>query len=230
MNNLVKSDQPRDFYVWINPNDFLVRWNIEVTGTFSSVLEESNRVKVNPDTSDNLMFLPNPQFNNFISPFQSNLVRAYSAEYNFEMARRTHFPGYPSRLDAVFLLETEDEALKYRQGNIAHVGDRELRKVGTVGEYCYSIHDSSWVEFCRQPHSMDAETINSVSRAYWSGEKVRDSPLMSMGKTWTRNPIIEVLYLGMVRFYDRTFNDHQPLTDMIPAPPKHEQDGNGETS
>ena len=33
------------------------------------------------------MFLPNPEFKSFLTPFQNNLLRNYIAEYNLEGSR-----------------------------------------------------------------------------------------------------------------------------------------------
>lgn len=51
---------------------------------------------------------------------------------------------------------------------------------------------------------MDRDTLEFVGRAYWSGERVVDHPLMSMGKPWTEDPIPEVLFLGRVDFNDKS--------------------------
>ena len=98
------------------------------------------------------MFLPNPDFRGFVSPFQNNLLRAYTAEHNLELSRERFFPAHPSRLRAVFLLPSELEALAYAASHPDHVAQRELRRVRTNGPYRYSVHDSSWVDFLRQSH------------------------------------------------------------------------------
>jgi hypothetical protein len=209
MSNLFIDETPRDFFIWVNPLDFFAKWNIQTTGQFFSVLDINNPEKVNiaASTSENLMFMPNPNFNSMPSFFQINLLRPYFVEYDLEMGRRHYFPQYPSRLEAIFLLEDEDNAYEYQKSNLAHVGDRVLKKVKTVGQYRYSKHDSSWITFCRLPNGKDQETNDAVCRAYWSGMQITDAQLFSRGERWTAEPITEILYLGIVEFYDREFEN-----------------------
>jgi len=148
MNNLFHGDAKRDFWVWIDPQNAISHWNISGTGSISSIIYLGER-------KDNLMFLPNPDFAGEVSMFQIGLLRHYQAEYNFEIGRRRFFHQYPSRLDAIFLLETEEEAILYQESHFNHVGSRILKKVYTMGSYISSIHDSAWVDFCRLPHSID---------------------------------------------------------------------------
>lgn len=150
------------------------------------------------------MFLPNPDFKTFISPFQNNLLRNYIAEYDLELSRQRQFAAYPCRLQAIFLLDSAEEAERYAARHPSHVGTRLLKRCSTVGPYLYSVHDSAWVNFLRIGHSMDQQTLDSVGRAYWSGERVVDHQLMSMGRNWSEDPILEVLFLGRVDFRDKT--------------------------
>jgi hypothetical protein len=112
-------------------------------------------------------------------------------------------------LHSIFLLESEDEANNYTIKHPKHVGDRILKRVKTVGPYTYSIHDSSWVNFLRLPHSVDVDSINNISKSYWTGIRVEQCELMSFGKPWTELPVSEILYIGRVDFYDKTVNTEQ---------------------
>lgn len=129
------------------------------------------------------------------------------AEYNLEMGREhLGFDQYPSRLNAIYLFDGEAEAHKYKTRHLSHVGDRILKKAHSVSACIYSKHDSSWVDFLRLTHSVDAQSISNVSKAYWSGAKVRDYELSSMGTPWSVDPVIEVLFLGRIEFYDRNLD------------------------
>jgi hypothetical protein len=195
----VISDIEKRFYVFINPNNFLTHWNLGHGGLFSMPDKSGTGISLQDDPNmDNLQFTINPQFSGFVSPFQLNTVNNYGVEYNFEIYRRTHFPTFPSRLKAVFLLETEEEATKYKVRHLQHVGDRELICVKSVGKYHYSKHDSSWVDFMRLPSSKDKDTISSVCESYWKGDKVEDKNLTDQGKPWSESPIYEILFLGLV--------------------------------
>jgi hypothetical protein len=195
MENLSSSDQRRDFFVFVDPNDWLTRHQLALIGSFSSSPADASAPK--------LMFLPNPEFQTFISPFQNNLVRNYMAEYNLELCREQNFAHYPCRLQAIFLFDTEEEARKYLARHHNHVGGRLLKRCQTIGRYLWSRHDSSWIDFLRVGHSMDAETLQFVGRAYWSGDSVKNHQLTSMGKAWSEDPIMEVLLLGRIDFDDR---------------------------
>ncbi len=191
--NLFMGVKERDFYVLVDPDSVVAVHNMK-NGCYFSVHPQSG--------SDNLMFITNPKCKSFVSPFQSNLIRKYLAEYNFEIGRRQYFPDYPSRLEAVFLFETEQEAHKYISRYKEQVSNRILKKVRTNGQYCYSLHDSSWVDFFRLEGWKDDDTMDAVCKAYWSGQKVESQRLESMGKVWSEEAIIEVLYNGRVDFYE----------------------------
>lgn len=195
MSNIYQGNEERDFWVWVNPNNWLVNHQISVTGQFFSGGLVS-------DKKSNLMFIPNPDFAGDITPFQMSMMNEYMADYNLEINREAYFANYPSRLNAIFLLPTEDEAEKYRERHMGHVGDRVLKKVKTIGDYLFSSHDSSWVDFMRQGHSMNNDIIHNVTQAYWKGVSVENCELKSMGKPWSQTLITEVLYIGRVGFYD----------------------------
>ena len=197
MTNIHTGNEEKDFWVWINPNNWLVKHQITFTGQFSS------GGLIEPRKS-NLMFIPNPDFSGDITPFQMSMMNEYMADYNIEINREAFFQNYPSRLNSIFLLHSEEEANKYRERHMGHVGNRILKKVKTKGNYLYSLHDSSWVDFMRQGHSMDNDTIHNVTQSYWKGINVANCELKSMGESWTETPIIEVLYSGQIEFYDRS--------------------------
>jgi hypothetical protein len=190
MQNLFVSENSLQLYVWVDPNDFVANWNLNVVGSFTSTPDASD--------GDNLMFIPNPKFNNFVSPFQANLLWSYAAEYNLELHRRKYYPKYPSRLKATFLFETKEEASKYRERNREHVAGRELRTVSSIGRYCFSRHDCSWVDFLRLRGSLDDTSISAVCDCYWRGETVEQNKLLHRDQSWSECPIFEVLFMGRV--------------------------------
>ncbi|WP_432799903.1 hypothetical protein [Poriferisphaera sp. WC338] len=151
----------------------------------------------------NLLFVPNPDFDpGFVTPFHSSQIKSYLSEYQLEKFREQKYSHYPSRLQALYLLSSEKIAYEYYGYSEDHVGDRVLKRVYTVGEYIFSTHDSSWINFLRLPHSITNETYERVSQEYWSGGRVEDCSFDSMGQSWERPSIQEVLYTGCVKFYD----------------------------
>lgn len=193
--NLIIDDTPQEFFVFIDPENWLAKHNLGLVGSFATGPTEP--------APTNLMFVPNKDFQGFVSPFQNNLMRNYTAEYNLEINRDYYFKEYPPRLQALFLLPTEEEAVKYKERHLNHVGNRTLKKCKTVGNYRYSTHDSAWVNFLRLDNSKDQDTLHNVSHCYWTGDLVKNHELSSRGESWTEEPIIEVLFLGQVDFEDR---------------------------
>lgn len=192
MKNLIVDDSPRDFFVWVNPNNRLVRHHVGLLGCFFSTPAEPGQPM--------LMFIPNPAFQSALSPFQNNLIREYTVEYNLEINREALFPSYPSRLRAIFLLESEEEARKYARLHPGHVEGRTLLRGTTSGPYRYSIHDASWIDFMREAHSMDQDTLGRLVDAYWTGARVEDCELQSMGQPWPQETVREVLFEGRINF------------------------------
>lgn len=199
MNNLYKLEVSTDFYLWIDPKNFLVRHQIEVIGSFFSGGNLETR-------ETNLMFIPNPEFKGDITRFQFNIMQNYIAEYQLELCREAYFPYYPSRLNAIFLFHSEEEAYKYKERHMKHVEGRILKKVKSVGACLYSQHDSSWVDFLRHGLCMAKEDTNNCCKTYWQGINVEQCELQSMRKPWSESPIIETLFLGRIEFYDRNLD------------------------
>lgn len=105
------------------------------------------------------------------------------------------------------IIASEQEARAYAHSHPEHVAQREFRRVRTNGSYRYSAHDSSWVDFLRQSHMIDSESLDAVGRSYWQGVSVRDCQLQSMGQPWTQERVSEVLFEGRIDFYDRSLPD-----------------------
>jgi hypothetical protein len=191
MVGLIKGSVAKNFYVWVNPNDFVANNNSKENQSFFSV----------PSGNENLMFIPNSNFKGgFVSPFQVNLLGNYLAEYNLELHRNSYFSTYPSRLNAIFLFDNKKDAAKYRERNLDHVGNRVLKVAKSVGNYTCSKHDSSWIDFLRLPGWKDKETIFHTCNAYWEGKLVNDCGLEHFGKRWTEDPIWEILFNGTISF------------------------------
>lgn len=197
--NLFYSKTPIDFWVWINPENWLVRNQIETIGGFTSGGLIGQK-------KSNLMFIPNPEFIDDITPFQFGVMREYMAEYNLEIGRERFFPKYPSRLNAIYLFTSDSEANKYREKHMGHVGERILKRVHSVTSCIYSIHDTGWVDFLRLMHSVDPTSLDNICKAYWNGDRVQNNKLLSFGQPWSQNVINEVLFIGRVEFYDRNLN------------------------
>lgn len=170
--------------------------NVNLIGSIQSI---PGAESIKSNTFGTLMFLPNPNFLNFVSPFQMSLLKNYNAECMLEKERVSHFLSYPSRMTALFLFDSPTEAQVYGDQK-KYEGRRELKTAHSVGDYMYSKHDMTWVDFLREEQSLDQQTINSIAKAYWTGEKTSSHTLLSCGQPWVRTPIMECLYNGRIEF------------------------------
>ena len=196
--NIFQGNDLVDFWVWVDPDNWLVKDQITEVGGFTSgglVNKKSN-----------LMFIPNPDFEFDITPYQFGIMREYIVEYNLELARIKKFSNYPSRLNSIYLFKSELEASKYKRIHPEHVRNRILKKAHSVIPCLYSVHDSSWVDFLRLLYSVDLKSLDRICDAYWSGALVEDVKLTSREEPWTQEPILEVLFIGRIEFYDRSLD------------------------
>jgi hypothetical protein len=187
MENLVSSEESKNFYVWVPAN-----FSSNMVGAFVSVANKE----------DNLMFLPNSNFSGYISPFQTNILRSYSAEYHLEMFRKKNHPQYPSRLIATFLFENEEDALQYKETHSFHVGNRKLKIGKTVGPYTYSKHDLAWIDFLQSPIPIEKEIRNKMIAEYWIGKSSKEFKIKLSENSLTvkGEQNFEILLIGRLDF------------------------------
>lgn len=191
---LVLSSDVREFFVWVDPNDWMVKNNIGTVGGLGHTPPE------HPDPND-LMFVFNPNHKQgMVSRFHVGVIGSYAAEYDLERFRFQFHPGLPSRLHAMYLFENRRDANLYRKSHKNHVQGRILKRCVTAGPYVYSHHDLAWIDFLRAGHSMDAETLNFCWRNYWAGHRSEEFKMTSMGKPWIAKSITEILFYGRVNF------------------------------
>ena len=195
---MVTSDKEREFFVWVDPAATGIQHNLGLVGSFSG---GPHLVPI--DGPEGLLFVPNPNpqaRERALTPFHLGITRDYRVEYNLESLRYQEFRSLPSRFNALFLLDSREDAQRYREAEPNHVGNRILKRGVTSGEYSYSLHDSAWIKFLRLPHSMDEETICQCGRAYWLGNRVSEMELISMGRPWAAPSVTEVLFYGRIDF------------------------------
>ena len=192
--------EPKEFFVWVNPNDWMVKNNIGMVGGLSSEPPPPDAAAPN-----HLMFVHNPNHKQgFVSRFHVGVIKSYAVEYDLERFRYERFRDYPSRLHAMYYFESRQVAEQYGETHKDHVAGRILKRGITVGGYMYSLHDANWIDFLRLGHSIDADTFNYIWQAYWSGEHVSNHQLQSMGQPWTAQPIVEALFYGRVNFPNKS--------------------------
>ena len=193
--NLVEDDKIREFYVWVDEKNFLVKHNIKFTKSLTVISVQEGE--------DLITFVPNPNRKaGFLSPFQYNLISDYWTEYNLELTKRAYFKNYPSRLEALFLLDTLEDAKQYKKTHERHVAGRTLKKVRSNGKYKFSKHDVGWIDFLHEDVMFDDKTIHNVSNEYWNGNTVKDISFTLRGESRTFDSVYELLYIGRVDILD----------------------------
>jgi hypothetical protein len=196
---LATASAPREFYLWVPKGGALVEHNLKVVGSFFG-----GPITPNTDTPASLMFLPNPNHvPNIVTPFHLGVMNHYRIEYGLEVTRFNSYRAYPSRFFALFVLDNVADAQKYREVHPDHVGSRVLKRGVTVGDCKYSLHDATWIDFLRLPHSLDQATLDVIFDAYWRGAYAKDAQLSSMGAEWSQSSVTEVLFYGRLDFPDR---------------------------
>lgn len=203
LSNFTASNKQREFYVFIDPTDFLTELTFKGTRSFTS-----GTLKTEPVV---LPFLPNSQVKDFISPFVLNIIWNYNVECSLEFYRTQNSLSYPSRLKSIFLFESLEEAKRYLVRHKYHVANRLLKRCRTKGSYICSFHDSSWIDFLRLRHSIDERTSQFVCSNYWQGNLAENYELQSLNRPWKSEPIIEYILLGRVEFEDASLEQSSCL-------------------
>lgn len=192
--NLNRQQAPRDFWVWADLHEPLVREGLQGSGEFLSAARVEEKVAALP-------FVENPGFLGRLSPFGLNVVRDYAVEYRLELQRLRRFLGHPSRMSAIFLFGFEGDAWRYASAYPERTRHRHLLRVTTCGTARWSWHDSGWIEVLRSAPP-DFERLDDMVCAYWRGEEA------SRGLPFCPQPecIFEVLFLGRIAVR----HDHGP--------------------
>jgi hypothetical protein len=194
--HLYGSPAAREFFVWVDPRDAIVRNNVGMVGALHQAAPKTEDL-----APEHLMFVFNPGHKQgFISRFHLGVINHYRIEYDLERYRFAEFQHLPSRLHALFLFASAQDAIKYRETHPEHVRSRILKRGIAEGACICSSHDSAWIDFLRLGHSLDADTFSSCARAYWRGLRADQCELKSMGQSWEATSAPEVLFYGQLRF------------------------------
>jgi hypothetical protein len=189
--NLFKGFRSREFWLWADLDEPLVREGLAGSGRFVSACEVGTQQVVLP-------FIENPGFLGPLSPFGLNVVREYQAEYRLELARLRRVLEYPSRLSAIFLLNTEDDAWRYAEFHAQQTRSRQLLRAWCEGTCHYSEHDSRWIDVLRAadlPHA----ARNEMAHGYWQGDPVPSEVLARARLPRGPHGPSEVLFVGEIR-------------------------------
>jgi hypothetical protein len=197
----VLGTEPKEFYVWVDPEDFSVKHNVGLIGWIGTAQIPSDL------KAEDLMFIFNADHKQgFMSRFHLGVMRNYSIEYELERFRSAYYPDYPSRLHAVYLWPDKKEAERYATNHKDHLRGRILKRGLTEGPYKYSIHDAAWIDFLRLGHSLEPETISACAHAYWTGARAdqEGQQFSSPGKPWTPISAMEALLYGGLEFPNKS--------------------------
>src|SRR5262245_10784556 len=119
--------EDREFFVWVDPEDWQIQNNLALIGAFTGGPAIPGPI----EGPEGLPFIRNPNPNALeqsLSPFHSNVIRNYRVEWNLELVRFNDFKSYPSRLHALFLLNTKEDAHRYKVLHPEHVKNRILKR------------------------------------------------------------------------------------------------------
>jgi hypothetical protein len=196
--SVINGNVQKEFFVWVNPNNFMVQHNLGFIGSFTG-----GPTNAGEDTPQHLQFIHNEKVGpGAMSPFHNNTISRYRVEYNLENHRHHYekFRQLPSRLWALFLVDSIESADAYAKAHPEHVHGRVLKRCVTTGQHKYSMHDAAWVDFLQQARS-DEETNWQCAEGYWTGARAdREGEFTLMGEPWKPQSVIEVLYYGTVTF------------------------------
>ena len=168
MDHLIKDSAPLELFAWRDPT-------------------------ANSAGAD--IFSGNP-FNTPHPGDQFTTAQNYFAEYHLEYYRQRLYNDFPSRIHATLLFATRVDAENFRSKHPGRVFGKTLARARSAGPYTVSFHDSSWLDYLRLPHNLSLETLDEVSRHYWSGTLVEEVGLRFLEERWREPPVIEALFQG----------------------------------
>ena len=168
---------------WVDPDNWMVKNNVGIVG---GIVQPPPPV-ANPAPEDLMFVFNRGNKQGDTSPFHLGVINQYRIEYDLERFRHERYPSTPSRLFAMFLFETRQEAETYRLDHANHVGNRTLKRGLTHGPYVYSTHDSAWIDFLRLMHMIDVDSLNVCWNGYWSGKRADAQKFEVDGETLGRN-------------------------------------------
>jgi hypothetical protein len=163
--NLDPGAYPDPFFIFVNQAAPMTWNNFNLTGTFCSVSATGS-----PD--DYLMFVPNPNFTGFLSPWLHNVTSDYRLEWDAEQARRRHAPESPSRLGAVFAFGSYADCERVAQKYTWDLA--EVEKFRPVPNQPIEVRQVNMeiVSLMRPAYTLgswDAQTLDAIWSAYWGG-------------------------------------------------------------
>ena len=95
---IYSGDEPKEFFVWVDPNDRMVKNNIGMVGGLGHVPPPPEDA-----APEHLLFVHNPSNRQgIVSRFHVGVIKAYAVEYDMERFRYERFREYPSRLHAMY--------------------------------------------------------------------------------------------------------------------------------
>lgn len=165
MPNLDPADYPDPFFIFVDHASPTTWHNFNLTGRFCAALAAGT-----PD--DFLMFVPNPRFAGFISPFLNNITIDYRVEWDAEQARRFHAPDAPSRLSAVYAFGSYADcqtASQKHQWSLAEV--ERFRAVPDPGLRIRKVN-MEIVSVMRTSYRLGTwapDVLDTIWSAYWNG-------------------------------------------------------------
>jgi hypothetical protein len=166
MPNLDPSESPKSFFIFVDQSNTVTWHNFNFTRSLFSAPSAGS-------SDDVLMFIPNPSFNGFISPFLNNVTSNYRLEWEVEQARRIHAPEAPSRLAALFAFGTyaDCERVSQKHGwSLDEVHEFQPAPSVPISIRKVNMEIVSVMRGAYTAGSWDAQSLDAIWSAYWRGE------------------------------------------------------------
>lgn len=188
-------------YVFVNPGNVMAVMNLQITGQYtSSVLAAMSDADFAATyvegSADFLPFVPNASVSTgFMSPFVVGTINNYRVEYDAELTRRAFFKNAPSRLTGIYAFDSIEtcravsEAHRWPLDQVQRFKTENVLRATRVNMEIVSL-----ARYAYERAALDAQTIEHLWRAYWSGDDdyTMDLPTVdakgrefkSAGTTW----------------------------------------------
>jgi hypothetical protein len=194
---------PDDFYVFVTSDHPVVLWNVDRIKNISSAAaaaysDKSFRMRYDVGDDQWFPFVPNPEYDGFLSWQALRTTTNYRAEYHAESVRCRGFRTAPSRLSAIFAWGSLEEARAAASQQGGRYRGKALKRCVLRAPPLRALRANSHiVPLARKLESSGASTpelVDMIRDTYWSGSgqrvglnRVSSSDLTTREDVWSRD-------------------------------------------
>lgn len=181
---------PEWVYLFVDPSNAMAVMNLQITGQYTSpvlaALADPDFARAYEEgRADFLPFVPNSSISTaFLSPFIVGTINNYRVEYDAELARRAFYKQSPSRLTGIYAFEswTECENVSQQWGWPLEQVQR-FKPLNVLRATRVNMEIVSLARFAYARSMLDAQSVEHLWRAYWSGAEDYTMDLPSVDAT-----------------------------------------------